>query len=195
MSVRAPFEEPVRVRSPRTVVGRSTCSQQRRLCCCNRRTRYPAASNGVPAEVAAPTNFLWATRGAGKMVCPMRIFVGLASVLLLMGASAWLLMGEEPAFLRSEKNKRRSWLRFIATWFTGELLYEWWRGAQDEPTTTAAANAACAADSPPPAAPVSRSPRRPPAAAAAVAAAATACKDDPDPAPPEESPRHVAAVR
>ncbi len=63
------------------------------------------------------------------MVCPMRIFVGLFSVVLVVCVLAYTLLGhEEPEFLRAPRGAKRSWLRFASTFFTGELLWAWYRG-------------------------------------------------------------------
>jgi len=63
------------------------------------------------------------------MVCPMRVFIGLGSVLLLLGIVAFTVAGyDEPAFLATPAARRRSRLRFCAALFTGELLYEWYFG-------------------------------------------------------------------
>ena len=60
------------------------------------------------------------------MVCPMRIFIGIGSVALLLGVVAFTVAGyDEPAFLAAPAAKRRSWWRFVAALFTGELLYEY----------------------------------------------------------------------
>lgn len=66
-----------------------------------------------------------------KMVCPMRIFVGLGSLIIVIVALAFMFLGhEEPDFLRPRSNRDRSWLRYISTFFTGELIYEWYKGGR-----------------------------------------------------------------
>ena len=58
-------------------------------------------------------------------MCPVRILVALASVLLL----AWVLLSSSasadswPAGLLGRAADKRSWWRFVSMLFTGELIY------------------------------------------------------------------------
>ena len=62
----------------------------------------------------------------------MRIFVGLGSLIIVIIALAWMFLGhEEPDFLRPRSSRDRSWLRYISTFFTGELIYEWYKGGRE----------------------------------------------------------------
>ncbi len=60
------------------------------------------------------------------MVCPMRIVVFGASMLLIVVASLYLLSGSEASFLPFKAS--RTWWGFIVSLFTGELVYEAWYG-------------------------------------------------------------------
>ena len=64
------------------------------------------------------------------MVCPLRFVSAAASILLLAATLHFYLFGwgEEPAFLRAEAHKGRTWWRFFTAFFTGELLFEAWYG-------------------------------------------------------------------
>lgn len=72
------------------------------------------------------------------MVCPMRIVVAVTSVVVLVFAAAALLWSPD-ATADAERllagKEGRSWWRFVAAFFTGELLYErfgWsWRTSEE----------------------------------------------------------------
>lgn len=70
------------------------------------------------------------------MVCPMRIVVAAASVAVLLWlvlASAWERdTAPVDRVLRPSGRPPRSWWRFCASLFTGELLYAYWGGGDGE---------------------------------------------------------------
>ena len=87
------------------------------------------------------------------MVCPLRLVLALASVALLLYSGATLLLdtpaGE--ALARRLTRADRSWWRFAAALFTGELVYAFYgKDADGEPLVACGAGAglnagACAA--------------------------------------------------
>ncbi len=82
------------------------------------------------------------------MVCPLRFVLAAASALLVAGTLYYYAfgIGEEPAFLSAQRHARRSWWRFFAAFFTGELLYEAWNGAPADNGAAAAVAALASAE-------------------------------------------------
>ena len=61
------------------------------------------------------------------MVCPLRIVVFAASLVLVLGSLTYFAFADEqPAFLAARPS--RTWLQFIRAFFTGELLIHAWYG-------------------------------------------------------------------
>ena len=101
-----------------------------------------------------------------RMVCPLRFVVALASVALLLYSASVLLLDTEAgeALARRFSRADRSWPRFLAAFFPGELIYNFYgKDAEGDPLPPAAAPAAAGGEEP---------------AAAAAAAAAEAAADD-----------------
>ena len=68
------------------------------------------------------------------MVCPMRIFIGVGSFLLLASVLGFMILENRewedlPVWMRSVPGSLpRTWRQFVWAMFTGELLMAWWRG-------------------------------------------------------------------
>jgi hypothetical protein len=84
------------------------------------------------------------------MVCPLRFVLALASVALLLYSASVLLLDTEAgeALKRRLTRSDRSWTRFLAAFFTGELIYSFYgkgEGAEAAEAAEAAATAATSA--------------------------------------------------
>jgi len=82
------------------------------------------------------------------MVCPLRFVLALASAALLLYSASVLLLDTEAgeALQRRLTRSDRSWTRFLAAFFTGELIYAFYgKGAAEGEAATAAPAAAAAA--------------------------------------------------
>ncbi len=66
---------------------------------------------------------------APEMVCPMRIFVFAASLVLVLASLGYFIFADEqPAFLSGHAYRQRTWWQFIRSFFTGELIRDAWYG-------------------------------------------------------------------
>ena len=61
------------------------------------------------------------------MACPMRVFLFLFSLLLLLAALAYYAVGQDAAFFAPQPG--RTWRAFLVALCTGELLYDAYYGA------------------------------------------------------------------
>ena len=61
------------------------------------------------------------------MACPMRVFLFLFSLLLLLAALAYYVAGQDAVFFAPQPG--RTWRAFLVALFSGELLYEAYYGA------------------------------------------------------------------
>lgn len=71
------------------------------------------------------------------MVCPLRVFIGVGSFLLLAGVICFMVLeGREwedlPLWMRPSGDTPRTWRQFVWAMFTGELIMAWWRGGPAE---------------------------------------------------------------
>jgi len=68
------------------------------------------------------------------MVCPMRVFVFAASLVLVVASLFYFLYAQEqPAFLNPSARPQRTWGGFVWAFFSGELLRDAWYGPPPPP--------------------------------------------------------------
>ncbi len=75
------------------------------------------------------------------MVCPMRVFIGVGSLLLLASVVGFMVLENRdwedlPLWMRvAPGSLPRTWRQFIWAMFSGELMMAWWRGGPREEET------------------------------------------------------------